>query len=58
VDWISLAQDRDHWLPFVDTAMKCLCPKKGADFLDHLSDCYIFKHFAFLEFINYSETRL
>jgi hypothetical protein len=47
VDWIIFAQDRDRWLRFVDITMRCSYSEKGADFLDHLRDCYIFKHFTF-----------
>jgi hypothetical protein len=33
VDWIHLAQDRDHWWTLVNTVMSLQVPKKARNFL-------------------------
>jgi hypothetical protein len=43
VDWIELAQDRDQWLPHVNTAMKIRVPQEAGIFLDYLSDNQLLK---------------
>jgi hypothetical protein len=43
VDWIHLAQDRDHWVALVNTVINPLFPKKGEKRLYKLSHCLGFE---------------
>jgi hypothetical protein len=39
IDWIDLAQDRDQWKAFVNTAMNPLVPKTVGKFLRMREAC-------------------
>jgi hypothetical protein len=43
VDWMHLAQDRDHLAGCCDHSNEPPCFIKGWEFLDHLSDYYLLK---------------